>query len=102
MGTFNLPEKDELEIQIEKRIAELEKVNQELRAENIALNRDITKHKRAEEESGQNEQCFRLRLENNLSPSRRVENLELADIIDIQAIQSLMDDFYKLTHIPWP
>ena len=27
-------------------------------------------------------------------------NLELAEIIDVQAIQSLMDDFYKLTHIP--
>ena len=26
--------------------------------------------------------------------------MELAEIIDIQAIQSLMDDFYKLTHIP--
>jgi Sensory domain found in PocR len=27
-------------------------------------------------------------------------NLELADIIDVQVIQSLMDDFYKLAHIP--
>ena len=27
-------------------------------------------------------------------------NLELAEIIDTQAIQSLMDDFYKLAHIP--
>ena len=27
-------------------------------------------------------------------------NLELSEIIDIPAIQSLMDDFYKLTHIP--
>ena len=27
-------------------------------------------------------------------------NLELAEIIDTQAIQSLMDDFYKLVHIP--
>ncbi len=26
--------------------------------------------------------------------------MELAEIIDIQAIQSLMDDFYKLVHIP--
>ncbi len=27
-------------------------------------------------------------------------NLELAEIVDAQAIQSLMDDFYKLAHIP--
>ena len=44
-------------------------------------------------------QCFKLRLENSLSNSQRTENLELADIIDIQAVQSLMDDFYKLAHI---
>ncbi|AKB78945.1 hypothetical protein MSHOH_2462 [Methanosarcina horonobensis HB-1 = JCM 15518] len=99
MGASNLPEKDELEIQMQKRIAELEKANQDLRAENMALNRDITKHKRAEEESGQNEQHFGLKLENNLSTSRKAENLELAEIIDIQAVQSIIDDFYKFAHI---
>ncbi|MHC1755791.1 MAG: PocR ligand-binding domain-containing protein [Methanosarcina sp.] len=56
--------------------------------------------KRVEEVLSQGEQCFRLKLENNLSPARTAENLELAEIIDIQAIQPLMDDFYKLTHIP--
>ncbi|WP_229388599.1 PocR ligand-binding domain-containing protein [Methanosarcina sp. DH2] len=65
----------------------------------MALNRDITKHKKAEEESGQNEQHFGLKLENNLSTSRKAENLELAEIIDIQAVQSIMDDFYKFAHI---
>ena len=41
-------------------------------------------------------------LEEKLQESEAWEmaNLELADIIDIQAIQSLMDDFYKLAHIP--
>ena len=43
---------------------------------------------------------FQAELGESLSSSQRVENLELADIIDIQAIQPLMDDFYKLTHIP--
>ncbi|HWR26213.1 MAG TPA: PocR ligand-binding domain-containing protein, partial [Methanosarcina sp.] len=32
------------------------------------------------------------------SPERA--NVELAEIIDIQTVQSLMDDFYKLVHIP--
>ena len=31
---------------------------------------------------------------------REMGELELADIIDTQTIQSLMNDFYKLTHIP--
>ena len=34
------------------------------------------------------------------SEPREMANLELAEIIDVQAIQSLMDDFYKLAHIP--
>ena len=33
------------------------------------------------------------------SEARGVEKLELADILDIPAIQSLMDDLYELTHI---
>src|SRR5665647_575933 len=34
------------------------------------------------------------------SELREMANPELAEIIDAQAIQSLMDDFYKLAHIP--
>ena len=41
-------------------------------------------------------------LKKNFGESEAQEkvNLELAEIIDVQAIQSLMDDFYKLAHIP--
>ncbi len=65
----------------------------------MALNRDITKCKKANEALSQSEQRVRLKLENDLPLSRRVENLELADIIDVQAVQSLMSDFYKFAHI---
>ncbi len=64
------------------------------------LSKSDTERKQVEEASDQSEQCFRLNLKNDISSSRRLENLELADIIDIQAIQPLMNDFYKLTHIP--
>ncbi|MDY9925729.1 MAG: hypothetical protein U2M67_05540 [Methanosarcina sp.] len=56
--------------------------------------------KRVEEVLNQNEQCFRPKSKNSLSSARMIGNLELAEIIDVQAIQPLMDDFYKLTRIP--
>ncbi len=56
--------------------------------------------KRIKKVLNQSEQCFRLKLENNLLPAQTVESLELAEVIDIQAIQPLMENFYKLTHIP--
>ncbi|MDQ1274604.1 MAG: hypothetical protein QG610_176, partial [Euryarchaeota archaeon] len=99
MGTSYLPEKDELEIQMQKRIAELERANQDMHAENMALNQDVTKRKRAKEILRQNEQRVRLKLEDNFSSSRKAESLELAEIIDIQAVQAIMDDFYKFAHI---
>ncbi|MDY9924858.1 PocR ligand-binding domain-containing protein [Methanosarcina sp.] len=45
------------------------------------------------------EERIRPKLESILSPVLGMENMELADIIDVQAIQSLMDDFYKFAHI---
>ncbi|AKB68187.1 PocR ligand-binding domain-containing protein [Methanosarcina mazei] len=34
------------------------------------------------------------------SESQEIGNVELAEIIDIQTVQSLINDFYELTHIP--
>jgi PAS domain S-box-containing protein len=45
---------------------------------------------------------YQKEFEDNLRGSevREAANLELAEVVDIQAIQSLMEDFYKITHIP--
>ncbi|MCC4770856.1 PAS domain S-box protein [Methanosarcina sp. DH2] len=64
------------------------------------LNNSGVDRKRVEEVLSQSEQCFRLKSKNSLSPARTIENLELAEILDVEAIQPLMDNFYKLTHIP--
>lgn len=61
---------------------------------------DTIERLQAEEKLRQSEQRPGLKLENILSPDREMVNLELAEIIDIQAVQSLMEDFYKLAHIP--
>ena len=33
-------------------------------------------------------------------PALKMKNIELAEIVNIEANQSLMDNFFKLTHIP--
>lgn len=62
--------------------------------------RDTTEMKRAEQSLLESENRIRLKLEKILSPEGDLENLELEDIIDVDAIQSLMNNFYLLTQIP--
>ena len=54
----------------------------------------------AEEALRQSERRVRLKLESILSPEGDIGKLDLADVIDAPAIQSLMDHFYKLAGIP--
>jgi PAS domain S-box-containing protein len=56
--------------------------------------------KRAEESLRESEGRVRRKLDSILSPEGELGDLELADIIDSPAIQSLMDDFYKIAHVP--
>jgi len=83
---------DELELRVQERTAELEKANQALRTE-------ILERKLAEEMWCRSEHQGRAKPGNVLSPAPEVTRLELADIIDAPAIQSLMDDFYKFSNI---
>jgi len=65
-----------------------------------SVRKNMTESKRADEALCQSEQRGRLKLESILSPEGEIEKLELAELVDAQAIQSLMNDFYKLAHIP--
>jgi signal transduction histidine kinase len=84
----------------------------------FAAARDITKRKQAEDEVRKlnreledrvqrrttelrdSEERVRRKLESILSPEGDLRQLELADILDIPAVQSLAEDFYKLARIP--
>ena len=65
----------------------------------VALN-DITECKRTKEALRKSEQQVTPKLENFHCPERELEHLDLSDIIDVTALQTLMDNFYKLAHIP--
>ena len=66
----------------------------------IYIVHDLSERKVAEDKLGRSEQRIKMKLEKILSSTRKIENLVLADIIDVQVIQSLMNDFYKLANMP--
>ncbi len=66
----------------------------------IYIVHDISERKVAKDKLGRSEQRIKMKLGNIPSPARKIENLVLSDIIDVQVIQSLMNDFYKLANIP--
>jgi two-component system CheB/CheR fusion protein len=61
---------------------------------------DITERKRVEEALRESELRVRRKLESVLSPEGDIGNLELGDIIDPPALQSLVDNLYKFVHLP--
>ncbi len=66
----------------------------------FAMLTDITERKRAEKELKKSEKRVRAKLESILSPTGDIGQLDLEDIIDTEAIQSLMEDFFQLIRIP--
>lgn len=66
---------------------------------NIKLRTEIAELKKSEEIARLGEENVRLKLEHILSPEGKLGKLELQDILDVNELQSLMENFYKLTHI---
>jgi PAS domain S-box-containing protein len=65
----------------------------------FGIARDITERKLAEEKLLASETSTRKKLKAITEPESDLAILELADILDQEAFQSLMDDFYNLTHV---
>ena len=60
---------------------------------------DITERKQAEVALRESEGRVRRKLKAILNPEKGMEELELSDIIDSDALQSMMDNFYQVTGI---
>jgi PAS domain S-box-containing protein len=98
---------DTLEEQVLVRTAQIKSANETLRASRVAalnLMEDAVIARREAEKTAlallESEERVRLKLESILTPEGDIGNLELADIMDLNQFQSLMDDFYALGHIP--
>ena len=66
----------------------------------IHVARNITKHKQVGMAFSRKDKRIRRKLEKILFPARKIENLVLAYITDVQVIRPLMIDFYKLANMP--
>jgi PAS domain S-box-containing protein len=65
----------------------------------MAFCSDISDLKRAERALKKSEGRVRKKLDAILSPDGDLGALELADVLDVEAVQALMDDFHRLTGI---
>lgn len=65
----------------------------------LSIGRDITEQKRAERLLLESETRVRARLETILKPDQEIGQLALANLLDVGAIQGIMDDLASLTHL---
>ncbi|MBF0215850.1 MAG: PocR ligand-binding domain-containing protein [Candidatus Omnitrophica bacterium] len=64
------------------------------------LDKQINARKQLEEALRESEQRVRAKLKKILSPEGSIDHLQLGDIVDVTAIQMLLDDFNRFYHVP--
>jgi PAS domain S-box-containing protein len=96
---FDITHRKKAEEEIVKKNEELHASNEQLAAAEEELKGQFDALTESERLIRESEERVRNKLESLLSPEGDIGNLDLADIIDVEEIQSMMDDFHALTHI---
>ena len=65
----------------------------------MGVHQDITEQKRTEATFRESEKQVRKKLDALLTPEGDIGMLDLADVLDREAVQEIMDEFYRLTNI---
>lgn len=65
----------------------------------LGVGRDVSENRKAEEALLRSEHSVRVKLETLLSPGGGGEHLDLGDMLDVPAVQAMMNDFHALTGI---
>ena len=84
-------------LQLEDELAERQMVQETLQEQAVMLEEKVEEHKRTEEALTRSEDTVKNKLRAILEPEGDIGSLDLSDIIDCRMLQSLLDDFYRLT-----
>lgn len=86
-------------VQLEEELAERQIVQENLQEQAAVLEEEIEERLRVEKALQQSQATIKNKLAAILEPEGDIGTLELADIIDCEMLQSMLDDFYKVTGI---
>jgi len=82
---------------LEEELAERQVVQETLQEQAATLEEEIEEHRRTEEALQRSEDTVRNKLRAILEPEGDIGTLELSDIIDSEILQSLLEDFHRIT-----
>ena len=84
-------------LQLEEELAVRQMAQETLQNQTVILEKEVEERRRAEEALKESEATIRKKLKAILEPEVDISTLELSDIVDCDMLQSMLEDFYKLT-----